>query len=247
MGSLEVFKWHIKIFKVCALWPPEGGSRLYSFYVFIYFLLVNTLFSFSQVICVLFVDSIDAVVDQLLLSCSEIMVSLKAYNFYFKYKPFVEMLRILEDLDKTITLDEHKQLFAPAKKRSNILVLFFLVNYGICWSFLVLQTVLAEPENRIWTSQMLIYPIEYPIIYNSGLIYQSVASCLMIISDTALDTYGVSLIDVINAHIDGFKKQLSTLGHSVKKSIENKTTEKDKINQEIALIRLCKKYNLILK
>lgn len=99
MDSRLVLKWHIRVFKLCGLWPPKGGSILYSIWVVFFTLTVNIGFPISQLICVLWIDSVNAAVDNMIITSSVIMAVVKGLNVLAKKKTFVELLQLMKELD----------------------------------------------------------------------------------------------------------------------------------------------------
>lgn len=242
MDSRLALKWHIRVFKMCGLWPPEHESTLYKIWTIIFTLAVNIGFPVSQLICVLWVDSVDAVVDHLIITSTVIMAALKGLNVLAKKKTFVELLNLLNKLDETITHEEHDKIFKQKFRLSDGLLVLFAVNYIGSWTCVAIQVIMSNPEHRLWSSTFL-YPSEYlhhQHIYLGGLIFQSISNLLLVFVDICVDTYGASLLHILGGHIEILGQNFQALGKDC-------STYKDYQQQQITLIELCKKYLLIIR
>lgn len=77
MDSRNVLKWHIRVFKVCGMWPPDNRSPWYTVWMFVFCFAVNIVFPISLLTCVVFVNSINGMVDHLLISSTVFMAAIK--------------------------------------------------------------------------------------------------------------------------------------------------------------------------
>lgn len=236
MDSRQILKWHINIFRAYGMWRPKNKSKLYDFYVIIYSIFFNVGLPLSELVCVLFVGSVDAIVDNLVLTSSVILVVLKTFNVLVKQKIFYEVFDILKELDETITPKDHK-IFVQISKRSSFWLLFFLIDFVSCWAISLFQVIVSDAKYRIWSSTYL-YPagiLHHPIIYFSGVVFQGIGHFIQVTLNPAVDTYGAALIDLINGHINVLSRELNSLGYSVEEMESSQ-------HQKLALIHICKKY-----
>lgn len=81
MDSRKVIEWHIKIFTIFGMWPTKNQSIFYSMWTIIFCISVNIGFTSSLVACFLFVDSINEVIDQLVVTSTIVMVATKGIRF----------------------------------------------------------------------------------------------------------------------------------------------------------------------
>lgn len=242
MDSRLVLKWHIRVFKLCGLWPPEGGSILYSIWVVFFTLTVYIGFPISQLISVLWIDSVNAAVDNLIITSSVIMAVVKGLNVLAKKKTFVELLHLMKELDSTVTPAEHNRIFKRKFLVSDGLILLFCVSYIGSWTCIVIQVIMSDPEHRLWSSTYL-YPsdfLHHSGIYLGGIIFQSISNFLVVIVDIVADTYGASLLHVLDGHIEILSEHLQALGKDCDKT-------EDFQHQHTILIELCEKYLLIIR
>lgn len=242
MDSRIVLKWHIRVFKLCGLWPPEHGSILYNIWAIIFTLIVNIGFPVSQVVCVLWVDSVNAAVDLLVITSTVIMAVIKGLNVLVKKKTFVELLHLMKELDASITSAEYEKFFKRKLSHSNRLLLLFCLNYIGSWTCLTIQVIMSDPADRLWSSTFL-YPNEFlhiRSIYIGGIIFQAISNLFLVFVDIVVDTYGPSLLHILEGHIEVLSEHLQELGARCYKS-ENFN------RQEIRLINLCKNYLLVIR
>lgn len=242
MDSRLVLKWHIRVFKLCGLWPPKGGSILYSIWVVFFTLTVNIGFPISQLICVLWIDSVNAAVDNMIITSSVIMAVVKGLNVLAKKKTFVELLQLMKELDSTVTPSEYDRVFKRKFLVSNGLLLLFCASYFGSWSCIAVQEIVSDPAKRLWSSTYL-YPSEFLHhngIYLGGIIFQSLSNLLVVIVDIVADTYGASLLLLLGGHIEILGEHLQALGKDCDKTEDFK-------HQHKILIELCKKYLLIIR
>lgn len=242
MDSRVVLKWHVRVFKICGLWPPEDGSILYNIWVVFFTITVNIGFPVSQLICVLWVDSVNAAVDHLVITSTVIMAVVKGLNVLAKKKTFVELLRLMKELDSTVTPDEYERIFKRKFQLSDGLLLLFCINYIGSWTCVAIQVIMSDPAHRLWSSTYL-YPSEFlhqRSIYTGGIIFQAISNLLLVFVDIMVDTYGASLLHILGGHIEILSQRLQALGKDC-------NTIDDFRQQEPILIELCKKYLLIIR
>lgn len=239
MDSAKMFKWHILDFWACGLWPSKTRSSFYTCYSILISMFAFVLYPISSLVCVFFMNTVDAIVDNLVLTSSLILVSMKALNLLIHQQKLVEILCILKKLDKTISPQEYQLIFASIFKRSNVLFFCFFGNFIMCYVTVLLLVLVSDPGHRTWSSTYL-YPIEilhHRIIYFGGVVIQGISNLLQVVVDVSFDTYGASLMDLASGHIKLLGKRLSVLG----------TNKESLYQQKLKLIDLCEKYILILK
>lgn len=240
MYSVDPLKLHVAIFRWCGFWPHENGSCLYDCWSVIFSVVVAIGFPLTQLVCVAFVDSMDKIVEHLVLSSTVVMASVKGFNVLIQKRKLVRMFSILDEMDENVAIDKAKyiKIFKNVAKRSRMMNSAFLAAYITSWSILVLQVIFSRVENREWSSTYL-YPSAYwrqPSIYWSVLIFQAVSNLILVIEDAAVDTYAVVLLDILGGHIDALKIQLREFGADRNDSIDYKS-----------LVHFCKNYRSIIR
>lgn len=238
MDSEKVLEWHKKDFKFYGVWPRENPTVFQFVHALLFYTIFIVMFTVSAVICVFFCNSIDAMVDNLLLSTTFVMVSIKAFNMLATKRTFFNVFRTLKELDATVTTDEHRQIFVPIFERSAFIFKCIFVQFLVNGILIVAQVLLSKPELRILSSTYL-YPGEFwhnPIIYNAGIYFQLISCIFQATLDSAFDTYVGALLDLLDGHITALGRRFRALG--------NLTIEAE---LKLSVILACKKYVLILE
>lgn len=242
MNSCLVLKWHLKIFKICGLWPSENSSIYYKILIIFYNVTVNIGFPISKIICGLWINSVDAAVDYLLIASSITVAAIKAINVLSKRNKFIQLFDVMKKLDQSITCKEYVEIFQQKCQHSDNLFFITLVSYFMSWICLAIQVIMSKPADRMWSSTYP-YPSEFlhhQTIYGAGIIFQAIANFFIVLVDVAVDTYGPSLLHILGGHIEVFGKRLKALG-------KNCTKYDDYKNEQKVLVDLCEKYILIIR
>lgn len=238
MYSIGILKYHILMFKVCGLWPNERSSWLYDCWTFIFIVFVAIGFPLSQLVCVLFVDSIDSMVENLILSSTVVTASIKGINILIQKRKLVELCNIFNAMDDNVAINKQKyrEIFDPIFKSGKRISMMFVCAYSTAWLILVLQVIFSRVENNVWSSTYL-YPSDYlhkPSIYVGGLFYQAISNLFLCLFDAAFDTCAVILLNLLVGHINVLKIQLQEF-------------DSDKLKQYQSLIRFCENYKDVVR
>lgn len=245
MYSVDSLKYHILSFRVCGLWPNLNGGWLYDCWSALFLICVAFGFPLSQLVCVIFVDSVDGVVEQLLLTSTVAIASAKGFNIYIQKRRLAKLFGILNGMDDELAIDsksKYKEVFDPLKKIGTVLSFMFLGAYGTAWAILAVQVILSTPEKRAGWSSTYLYPSEYlhkPSIYVGGLFYQGASNLILCAVDAALDTMPVILLNILVGHIEMLKILL--------REIDTSGRFRQESTQHQALVRVCKNYQKIEK
>lgn len=242
MDSLLALKYHFKTFSLFGVWLKNEAenSRLYHFWTVIIFIVLGVLFPLSQIVNIIFVNSVTEMVDRSVITSSVVVVVIKALNLYANRKRLTELLNQLTDLDGEINELSHIQHINLAIKFGHRLYFTFLYPYISTCVLLVFQTIYSRPEIRLWSSTYE-YPFEWAHqthIYVIGLFIQGIANTCVVIFAVAADTYGVVLIHLLSKHIVILQDRLECLGQNANQSANEHYNE---------LIFCCNVYEWILK
>lgn len=242
MNSKDNIKYHILIFKILGLWPSENDSIGYKMWTYIYCILFCFGCPASHLICVFYVESMNAIVDNLVLTSSIIIASMKAINVLLQKRKFVQLSATLKQMDYEISDPISQEKIKKITKQSHMIFFVFLSIYWSAWTNVVMQVLSASPEERIWLSTYLI-PNEFlnqPNIYLGVLIYQAVANFTLCTLDVPLDTYGAILLHTLAGHVDA-------LGHRLQKLGNDKINQLSSAANKRELVHICKNYvNLLM-
>lgn len=244
MYSVDSLKYHILSFRVCGLWRIENGSRLYDCWSAIFLTVVAFGFPFSQLMCFIFVDSVNGFVEQLLLTSTTIIAALKGFNIFVRKRKLAKLFEILNGMDDEVAIEptKYRQVFDPLRKFFSIMSVMFLCTYGMAWVILAVQVIFSTPEKRAGWSSTYLYPSEYlhkPSIYVSGLFYQGASNFILCTADAAFDTFPVILLNILVGHIDVLKIQLQ--------EIDTSGRFKQDSTQYKALVCVCENYQKIVR
>lgn len=242
MNSRNVLRWHMGVFKLFGLWAPQNFSILYTIWSIICASLFYIGDPISQLMAVFYVSSVNGAVDHLVMTSTIIMAAIKGLNVLVRRKKLAELFRLMEELDQTVTPDEHERVFKQKFLDSDRLFFLFCINYIGSWICVGFQTIMAEPERRLYSSTYF-FPNEFlnqPNIYFGGMIYQAMSNVVLVLVDIAADTYGASLLHVLGGHIDILCESLQRLG-------EDCDETEDYQHQEVVLVELCEKYLKIIR
>lgn len=245
MGSYEVLKPHIWIYKNFALWPPEKPTLLYKLFSFFAIAVVYAGFPVTLLISLMFVKSMNQVVDNLVITSSLIMASVKGVNVYINQSRLKELLQMLTELDKGIKTSAERSMFDGIFAESRTLLRIFVVAYLSAWSCLASQMWWSNTDQILWSSTYL-YPIDAlhtKPIYLGVLAYQCFSNFCICVIDASADTYGVVLNHILGGHIEVLGTRVRELGHIV---TGRKRRTKDSETMA-ALIDCVKTYELCLR
>lgn len=242
MNSRNVLKWHIRVFKICGLWPPHGGSILYTIWSIFFTLTVYIGFPISQLAVVFFVDSVNAAVDHLVMTSTIVMAAIKGLNILVQRKNLIKLFGLMKELDETITIEEYNHVFKKKFQESDFLLLLFCVNYIGSWICVGIQVIMSDPGHRLYSSTHLLPNafLHQQNIYVGGIIFQAISNLFMVFVDIVVDTYGASLLHVLGGHLDVLGQRLRELGKNCSETVHYGQQNKK-------LIDLYKEYLLIIR
>lgn len=259
MDSLKVLKYHIMIFKFFGLWPSENPSiwsRLYSFFV-ITVILIG--FPGTLIASMLFVNSLQQIVDILVITSSLAMAGIKGVNVFYQKRKLIEIFKIIEKLDQDCEFDIEQKYFKDIFKESKLVFRFFMCAYLVACSFLGTQSVMSKRGQGLWSSTSL-FPFKFAeneTLFFIVLIHQGISNFCIVIIDATVDTYAVILSNILGGHVEVLGLRLRSLcdaddmnGLWIKlKSQEKKTKWIDDFNvQCIDRLRNCvEKYQMCLR
>lgn len=236
MDSLRVLKHQIIVFDVCGVWPPENSPCSYYWKTIIFSL--TLLFPISQLACVFYVDSINEMVDHLIITSSCAMTLIKGYNIIAQRKHFTVLFKILKKMDKETEQFDYKPIFMPIFKDCRRLFRTFVGAYLTAWGFVLLQVLWSSPAKRLWPSTH-IFPSEFlhkPSVYYGVIVFQAFSNFCFCVLNACIDTYGPILLYILSGHLHVLSIRMQSLGH----------TKIDE-SQEKLLIQYCMNYVLFLR
>lgn len=221
--SMNVMKYHILVWKICGVWPPDHKPLWYTFYSIILFGIVFAIFPSLIVLNLFIVTNLNGVIETLLPCSTCALASIKAYLIYQNRKELVNLFDIIRQLDAAVKTEEERNLIGKALKESKQLIILFSFLYygGVNSAFLL--AFLSKDTILMWPSW---FPFSYEnnmTLYNCIIFYQYISSLFVAIIDTSADLYGSCLNKVLRAHLEVLGMQLETLGfaHNDKEKLQN--------------------------
>lgn len=229
------------MFRFCGLWPNEKSGWLYQIWSIIFVVFVCFGFPISQLACIFFVDSVDAIVDHLILTSTVIIAVAKSINVMVRKRKMVQLFNALNAIDENLAIENRKyrEIFDIIKKNCDRINNIFLGAYFVAWTILALQAIFSTGHTGGGWSSTYLYPSEFlqkPSIYVSGLFYQAASNLILCVLDAALDTYPVILLNTLSGHIDVLKIQLQEFDAKERQT-----------NDYQSLVRFCENYKNVLK
>lgn len=246
MRSFAVVEKHIWVYKIFGLWPPDHPSAWYSLFSALAIGLVYVGFPVTLGASVMFVDSMNRVVDNLVMTSSLVMAGVKGINVFLNKSNLKELFKMLDYLDSRIKTKAEEQTFEPIFDECHKLLKMFMTAYLVAWSCLTLQIFWSDTDQILWSST-LFYPFESlktPPIYFSVLVFQCFSNFCICVVDASADTYGVVLNHILGGHIDVLGSRLRNLGYNdnVKKSTEQELALNKELIECVKTYEVCIRY-----
>lgn len=220
MNSLITLKNHLRIFHFFGAWPTETqltvAAILYHFKTLLLFSFIGLLFPISQLACIFFVETVKSRVEVLVISSSVVVVIMKAINLYSNQMKMLELLHLIESMEKQITKSNHQAKFNCIIVSCRRLFSTYMIAYMCTVSSIVLQAIFSTRDKRSWSSTYH-YPYELakiPAVYFGVLVFQGISNFCICFFAVAADTYGVVLTHILLGHVDVFGLRLREMGQA---------------------------------
>lgn len=238
MNSKVNIKYHLFFFKTLGLWPNlENGSVFYKIWSFMFCTFLYFGLPASHLVCVLFVGSVELIVDNLVLTSTVIMASIKAFNVLAQKRKFDQLLETLQKMDCEIIDPVSEEKLKKITKESHLIYFVFILIFSGAYINCLTQALASPPEQRIWSSTYLI-PSDFlhrPKIYIGVLVYQIIANWFLCTLSVSLDTYGAILLHTLAGHVDALGYRLHKLGNDGNRRLSN-------ADNKLELVKICKNY-----
>lgn len=238
MDSREIVSWFLKVFKYNGLWPPKNFSLIYTIWSFVVFSLLFILHLLFKICSVFFVKTVDEMVGILLISSAVLTIVAKACILRFDKDTFINLLNLMQDIDKKIQISEYNKYLDPLVKRSRFIFKLFIGVTMWNWSCLVIQVIISPPQEKMYLSTLL-YPYEIlkqPAVYIAGLFYEAIANLFIVPVFVALDLYVVMLLFVLISYINILCERLRVFGNEINSQ-----------HSKLKLVEICDLYVGILR
>lgn len=204
--------------RVSGMWPPIKRPNYYYLLSLIVFIGIGIGCPLTQVLNMLFVDSITDVMDQCLISITMFASAWKGVNLFIQHRKIREIFELHRDMLRHTSKAENDRFSALAA--TNVRLYYFFIAIYMCgWTGVCCQTIFSSPEKRLWPSTYFL-PLDVaklPSVYLGVLFYQGLSEVLFCIWNALQDTYPIIMILMLCEHIDQLQERLKLLGIEQKK------------------------------
>lgn len=203
----------IFVSRVSGMWPPIEKSYLYYLFALIVLCGIGIGCPLTQVMNVLFVDSITDVMDQCLISITMIASTWKGINLFVQCGRIREIFQLHREMLQQANKQEKEKMLVVAKY--NVRIFYFFVAMYMCgWTGVCMQTIFSNPEKRLWPSTYFL-PFEFAkngSVYIGVLLYQGISEVLFCLWNAMQDTYPIILILMLWEHVEQLQQRVLMLG-----------------------------------
>lgn len=203
MNSVSALKNHIKLFKYFGVWPSSKTGLAYDSWTIFVFIFVGVGFSLSQLVNCLFVQSVDDIINSLIVASSTTVVTLKGVNLYLKKKELLESFESLQRMDERVRSPHHRSTVLKILNDCRLMYTVFSILYVGAAVTLAIQVIFTTRDTRFWASTFY-YPYKWsenPFVYFGGLFYQGITNTLICVFAIVVDTYGIFMSYILIGHL----------------------------------------------
>lgn len=208
----QLFDPHLFVFKTFGLWPGEQTFRDFSRLLFAF------CFTILGYICLLllstlFVDSIEQILNNLIVITSLIIVYVKGLIFYYNQSEFLHALDLLVVLERKFcrNIRSESSKIRKACALGRTLFLSFSFCYASVWISWAIQTIQTSFEDQTSTSNGTAID-QYKTI--SAFLFKAYALSVVVIFLTIFETFGIIKNIILSAHIDLLSDRLCRIGNN---------------------------------
>lgn len=145
------------VFKKAGLWSSAKSS---DFFHFLFgFLIPVSGYIFIQLMSLLYVDSVQQKVANLVQSGALVVYSVKGLVFYYVRSELIKIPDLMSVLEEKIDKENRSKIIKRAYKLGCILFLSFTISYVSCWVSWVLQGIFAATDSPKWSSSQMYPPM----------------------------------------------------------------------------------------
>lgn len=205
----------IRVFRLLGMLPGKNSNCLYSLWGSIVFFLAGIGLITCQAISILYVQSTNDLVKELLLFCTTSTIAIKIVLFYSHRQHLFKILDIMKTADKQIDNLEDVNAMKNVHAYCRLVMIAFLFCYLGSLPPLFLEHVFLDKTECTWKSTALVpYGFaQQPIVYHSILVAEAIGNSLNCIIACTLDSFGFLLISLLCGHIEVLSLHLKKIGH----------------------------------
>lgn len=207
------FRSYVLVMRVAGFWPTAGDLRSYKWHTIAFYVLLGMLFPLSMCVNVIFVNSIDEIMERFFYLSAICIVTYKSCIIYWRCDNIRELFRIHGSLLPEHT--QHHDRVAHINKRVHFLLTLL---YFMTWIAFVSQSLYTRDKSALLPSTTLL-PYEFarrPAIFSSVLGYQILSCFLYSVWVASMeDSFYVALINANCGQVAELKERLMKLGTEI--------------------------------
>lgn len=213
MDSSSVIKYQLRAFRTLGLLPSSVSNIWYKMWGWIIFGVAGLGLLSCQALSILYVQSINDLVKELLLFGTTCAAAMKIALFELRSRNMNNILEILQEMDQKA--DNHSDISTMNKVYKNCRRISAINACLYLGSLVILFVELfMEREERTWKSTALV-PKDFaqqPNIYYSVLVFQIISNSLCCVICLAIDTNSLLIINFLCGHIAVLATRIKSLG-----------------------------------
>lgn len=215
---------------------------LYGIHVTIYQFLLGVYYPLSLLIGIFLLESIQEVLENIAVTFTEIILSVKIFFVWMHHKRLYKIAEISRDLDKKARLNDDEQeilnKFLATYRR--YLKIYFVVYTTV--------DIFAGISILMYTEKRLFYPAYLPFdwktnnfLYFIAIFYQYGAWSLQVYENLFIDTYPGIVIHLLQSHLKVLCLRISKIGHNETDTFEESHAQlKEAIKDHKTLLEMFK-------
>lgn len=229
---MSVIHYQMRAFRLFGLLPAENLSFLYSLLGVLSFFIGGIGIVFCQILSILYVQSTDDLIKELLLFCTTSTVAMKIILIHLRRQHLLNILDIMKTTDKRVEnyedINKMKDVYAYCRR----VTIFYSSIYIGAILTLCFEVIFLDKFECTWKSTALIPNdfVQQPTIYYSVLLFEAIANTLNCSISWALDTFSFLLISLLCGHIEVLSLHLKNIGNLEKRSARQKKRLLDYLN-----------------
>lgn len=239
MDSISLIRNQMRAFRILGMLPEKNSSFLYSLLGLTSFFVAGIGFITCQGISILYVQTTNDLIKELLLFSTTVIVTIKIVLFHLRRQHLLNILYIINLADKRIENHEDSNTMNNVYKFCRRITIIYSSFYIGSIGTLFFELIFLDKPERTWKSTALIPNdfIQQSNIFYSILVFQAIANTLNCFVSWTLETTSFSIISILCGHIEVFSLHLKQFGN-----IKNESTMH--INR-LKLLEYLNYYNLL--
>lgn len=215
MDSTSLIINQLRAFRLLGMLSAKNSSYLYSLLGLASFFVAGIGFITCQGISILYVQSTNDLIKELLLFSTTVTVTIKIVLFHLRRQHLLNILDIIKAADNRIENHEDintmNNIYMFCRRITIIYSSFYIGSIGT----LFFELIFLDKPERTWKSTILIPNdfVQQSTIFYSILVFQAIANTLNCFVSWTLETTSFSIISILCGHIEVFSLHLKKFGN----------------------------------